>query len=65
MTKSIFILLLILILLSTEMVIAQNPPDPPSPGDSGPGNVDDTLPIDYLIYPFLILGAYLGFKKAK
>ena len=64
MKKNIFILLLILMLLSTGMAIAQNIPDPPSPGDSGPGNVDDT-PINYLIYPFLILGAYLGFKKAK
>lgn len=38
---------------------ASSPPKPPGPpGDDG--NVDD-IPINLLIYPFLILGAYLGF----
>jgi hypothetical protein len=31
---------------------------PPPPGD---GNVDD-VSITYLIYPFLVLGAYLGVR---
>ncbi len=35
---------------------------PPLPTDDG--NVED-VPIHFLVYPFLVLGAYLGFKVLK
>ena len=35
---------------------------PPLPNDDG--NVND-VPIHFLVYPFLVLGAYLGFKVLK
>ena len=64
MKKSVFILLFILIVISTQMAIAQDPPDPPSPGDSGPGNVDD-ISITTFLWILALAGTYLGFKKAK
>jgi hypothetical protein len=45
---------------------AQGTPPPPD-GGSGPGTVDD-VSINFLIYPYMLLGAYLGarfFSKFK
>jgi hypothetical protein len=43
--------------------VASQPTLPGTSGD-GPSNVDD-VPIQFLIYPLLLLGAYLGYKKIK
>ena len=50
----------IVFILMTVSVIAQTPPPPPD-GGGGDGTVND-VPINLLIYPFLVLGAYLGFR---
>jgi hypothetical protein len=51
----------ILLLCGFNTLMAQ--PTLPGQGTDG-GNVTDT-PINLLIYPFLMLGAYLGFKFFK
>ena len=53
-------IIVIVFLLVADMVYAQ-PPGPPGGGS----DVDDVLPINILVYPFLLLGAYLGFKFFK
>lgn len=45
---------IIAFMLMTESIFAQEPPPPPDGGE-----VDD-VSINFLIYPFLVLGAYLG-----
>ena len=50
------IIVFIVLIFSTASVIAQAPPPP------GDGEVEDVLPINLLIYPFLVLGAYLGYR---
>lgn len=60
------ILFVILVLALTQAIYAQTPPPPD--GGGGPGTTTDILPINFIIYPFMILGAYLGYvfiKKAK
>ena len=58
MKKLNLFLTLFLLIFFVEFVNAQGPPPPD--GGGGPGTVDD-IPINFLIFPFLILGAYLGF----
>jgi hypothetical protein len=63
--KKNLIYFLALLLVSANELMAQ-PTLPGSSGD-GPGNVDD-VPLHFLIYPLLLLGAFLGakyFKKEK
>ena len=47
------------------MVFGQADPDPPPPdppdGGGGPGTVNDA-PINFFIYPFMLIGVYLGYK---
>lgn len=50
----------IILVMISYPIIAQDPPPPPD-GGGGPGGVND-VPINFLIYPFLVLGAYLGFR---
>lgn len=60
------ILFIVFILVSLQTINAQNPPPPPDGGinDETPGNVDD-VPINILVYPFLFLGAYIGYRFIK
>ena len=55
--KTLFTIALSIMFFSD--VLAQLPPLP-----TDDGNVDD-VPIHFLVYPFLVLGAYLGFKVLK
>ncbi len=57
--KNRILLTAVLSLLFVIDLMAQ----PILPGD-GTGDVADN-PIHFLVYPFLILGAYLGFKVIK
>ena len=59
MKKLSRILILIILLFVVDFVYPQGGPPPPD-GGGGPGTVDD-IPINFLIFPFLIIGAYLGF----
>lgn len=43
-------------------ILAQVPGAPTTPTDDG--NTPD-VPIQFLVYPLLLLGAYLGFKVLK
>ena len=64
MKRSLFILLLIVALLSTNFLLAQGgPPSPPSQGGT-PGGVND-VSITSFLWILALAGAYLGFKKAK
>ena len=45
-----------------QITMAQMPPG--LPGSGGGTNVDD-VPIQFLIYPLILLGAYLGFRTIK
>ena len=71
MKRSLFTLLLILALVSTNCLLAQvgppgngGPPSPPGPGNSGPGNVND-VSITTFLWVLALAGAYLGFRKTK
>jgi len=55
------ILFIVFILVSLQTIYAQTPPPPPD-GGPGPGGVDDVFPINALIYPFMLLGAYVGYR---
>ena len=57
--KNKILLTLALCFLFLNDMLAQLPPLP-----TDDGNVADT-PIHLLVYPFLVLGAYLGFKTLK
>ena len=71
MRKSLFILLLILALFSTDVLLAQgggppgnsSPPSPPN-GGSGPGNAND-VSITTFLWILGLAGAYLGIKKVN
>lgn len=56
--KNRYFYLLVLFFVGLTNILAQ--PTLPGQGPGG-GNVEDT-PIHFLVYPLLILGAYLGFK---
>lgn len=56
----IFVLLTVVVLHTTY---AQGPPPPPD-GGGGDGVVIDVA-INFLIYPFMILGSYLGYRFIK
>ncbi len=60
--KTRLIYFLSFLFLGLGQLFAQ--PTLPGTSDSGPGNVDD-VPLNFLIYPLLILGAYLGFRFFK
>jgi hypothetical protein len=53
------ILFLILLFISLE-VFSQTPPPPPD-GGGGPGTVND-IPINFIVYPLMLIGAYLGYR---
>ncbi|QTY26747.1 hypothetical protein [Flavobacterium sp. CS20] len=60
-----YIILIAFVFLSINVVLAQGPPPPD--GGGGPGTTND-VGINFLIYPFLILGSVLGyffFNKRK
>jgi hypothetical protein len=59
--KKRFIYLFVLMFIGLNELVAQ--PTLPGQGPGG-GNVEDN-PIHFLIYPFLALGAYLGFRFFK
>lgn len=63
--KNRILYILLLLFFSINQIAAQGIPG--LPGDSSGGdNVDDVnAPIHFLIYPFLMLGAYLGYKVIK
>lgn len=52
----------LIFLVNLHLSYAQAPPPPD--GGPGPGGVDD-VPINILVYPFLLLGAYLGYRFIK
>lgn len=56
-----YIIFALLILASLQQVWAQTPPPPPD-GGGGDGTVDDVFPINFLVYPFMLLGVYLGYR---
>jgi hypothetical protein len=62
MKKSVYILVLVLFFYNIDIAFAQTPPPPD--GGGGPGTVND-LPINFLVYPFLVFGAYLGYVFFK
>ena len=64
MKRSLFTLLLILALVSTNCLLAQGGPPSPPDGGGGPGNVND-VSITSFLWILALAGAYLGFKKAK
>ena len=53
--------LFILLLLISFTVFGQNPPPDPPDGGGGPGTVNDA-PINFIVYPLLVLGSYLGYR---
>lgn len=59
MKVSLKYVVIIAFMLMTGSILAQDEPPPPD-GGGGPGGVDD-VSINFLIYPFLVLGTYLGF----
>lgn len=64
MKKSILIFLIVLLFITDAY--AQGGPPPPD-GGGGPGTVFD-VSIHFLVYPFLLLGAFIGvrfFSKTK
>ena len=52
-------------MFSTDLLYCQ--PPPPDAGGSGPGftDIDVELPLNTLIYPFLVLGLFLGVFYTK
>lgn len=53
----------LIFLVNLHLSYAQAPPPPD--GGGGPGTTPDVLPINVLVYPFLLLGAYLGYRFIK
>lgn len=51
--------LLVFILMTVSIFAQDDPPSPPD-GGGGSGGVND-VPINFLIYPFLVIGTYLGY----
>lgn len=56
------IALILFLLLSVHSIYGQ---PPPPDGGGGPGTTPDVLPINILVYPFLLIGAYLGYCFTK
>lgn len=54
-----YLILVLILLLSFHYTNAQTPPPPD--GGGGPGTVND-VPINFLLYPFLALGTYIGYR---
>lgn len=64
MKNYIEIVFVIILVFSVYTVYGQ--PPPPGDGCGGtPGCVDDVLTINFLVYPFLLLGAYIGYVFIK
>jgi hypothetical protein len=61
--KNYFKIALILFLVFSVHTFYGQPPPPD--GGGGPGTVPDVLPINILVYPFLVIGAYLGYVFTK
>lgn len=59
-----YIILASLVFAAFQYANAQGPPPPPD-GGGGDGTVTDVVPINFLIYPFLIIGAYIGYRFSK
>lgn len=60
-----YIFLALLIFASLQYSYAQGPPPPPPDGGGGDGTVTDVVPINSLVYPFMLLGVYLGYRFVK
>lgn len=60
MKRLSYIIFTLLILASLQLIYAQTPP-PPN-GGGGDGTVDDVFPLNSLVYPFMLLGVYLGYR---
>ena len=52
-------ILILLIVFSLQPVFAQGPPPPDG------GGVDDVLPINFLVFPLLLIGIILGYVITK
>jgi len=65
MKKYIIITVIVIFMFSTDLLYCQ--PPPPDAGGSGPGftDIDVELPLNTLIYPFLVLGLFLGVFYTK
>jgi preprotein translocase subunit SecG len=64
MKRSTQIFLLIFFIIALQLSYAQTPPPPPD-GGGGDGTVTDTLPINLLVYPFLVIGVLMGYLFSK
>jgi hypothetical protein len=56
-----YIFLIFIFLAPAYCAMAQGGGPPPPDGGGGPGTVFD-VPINFLVYPFLVLGVYLGLR---
>jgi len=61
LSLTIFIILVVVTLQSTY---GQAPPPPPD-GGGGDGTVTDVVPINLLVYPFLVIGVVMGYLFSK
>jgi len=58
------IFFIILILACLQTIYAQGPA-PPAPDPPTGGGVEDVFPINFLVYPFILLGAFIGYRYFK
>lgn len=59
-----YLILVLVLFLSFQYTNAQTTPPPPPNGGGGAGTVNDT-PINFLIYPLMLLGTYIGLLWIK
>jgi hypothetical protein len=65
MKRLSIIIFILLIVVTLQSVYAQAPPPPPPDGGGGDGTVTDVVPINFLIYPLLLLGVIFGYMFTK
>lgn len=60
--NSKIVFFLMLCLLSIEVFSQAGTGPPPPDGGGGPGTTPDMIPINFIVYPLMLLGAYLGYR---
>jgi len=53
---------LMLCFVSFEVFSQAGTGPPPPDGGGGPGTTPDAIPINFIVYPLMLLGAYLGYR---